>query len=262
MKHTLKVTFILVLLFLVAHLIGLFITNQYFSQELPFGIERPELDSGTSYIPLVFAILIATALALLLIKFGAMKLWKFWFIFATIYLLSIAFSSFMLQSFAILFAIIFGLLKFFRPTVITHNFTELFVYSGIAAIFAPIMNVFAASILLILISIYDAIAVWKTKHMIKMAKFQAKTKMFAGLVVPYAKGKKQAILGGGDIGFTLLFSGVVLYNVGFLNALIVSLFTTISLFVLLYKSKKNKFYPAMPYLSVGCFIGYFISLLF
>ena len=140
------------------------------------------------------------------------------------------------------------------------NFTELFVYSGIAAIFAPIMNVFAASILLILISIYDAIAVWKTKHMIKMAKFQAKTKMFAGLVVPYAKGKKQAILGGGDIGFTLLFSGVVLYNVGFLNALIVSLFTTISLFVLLYKSKKNKFYPAMPYLSVGCFIGYFISL--
>ncbi len=262
MKHNLTVTIIIAVLFFLAHFIGLFITQQYLEVELPYGIERPELESSTSYIPLIIAILIATGIALLLMKFGAMKIWKIWFIFATIYLLGIAFSAFLIQMWALILAVIFGLLKFYRPSVITHNFTELFVYSGIAAIFAPIMSLFAVSILLILISVYDAIAVWKTKHMVKMAKFQAKSKMFAGLVVPYDKGKKTAVLGGGDIGFTLLFSGVVLAQFGFYKALLVSFITMISLFLLLTYSKKNKFYPAMPYLSAGCFLGLLLSFLF
>jgi presenilin-like A22 family membrane protease len=122
------------------------------------------------------------------------------------------------------------------------------------------MSIFAASVLLTLISIYDAIAVWKTKHMIKLVKFQAKAKLFAGLLIPYDK-KKTAILGGGDIGFTLLFSGVVLTKMGFLSAIIVSLTTSIALFLLFIFSKKRKFYPAMPFLSIGCFIGLLISLL-
>jgi presenilin-like A22 family membrane protease len=259
MKHNITVTIVIAVLFLAAHFIGLFITNQYLGAELPYGIERPVIESSTSYIPLIIAIVIATGLALLLMRFGAMRLWKAWFIFATVYLLGIAFSAFIVQVWALVLALIFGLLKFYRPSAITHNFTELFVYSGIAAIFAPIMSIFAVSMLLILISIYDMIAVWKTKHMIKMAKFQAKAKMFAGFVIPYDKGKKNAVLGGGDIGFTLLFSGVVLVSMGFYKALIVSFVTTIALFLLLFLSKKNKFYPAMPYLSAGCFLGLLIS---
>ncbi len=261
MKHTLGVTIVIAVLFFLAHFVGLFITQQYISEELPYGIERPELNESVSYIPLIIAILFATGLVLLLMKFGAMKLWKIWFIFATVYLLGIAFSSFMTQMWALGLALIFGILKFFRPNVIIHNFVEMFVYSGIAAVFAPVMSILSGSILLILISIYDMIAVWKTKHMVKMAKFQAKAKMFAGLVIPYNKGKKTAILGGGDIGFTLLFSGIVLVSLGFYKALIVSLFTTIALFLLLLLSKKNKFYPAMPYLSTGCFLGLLVSYL-
>ena len=42
-----------------------------------------------------------------------------------------------------------------------------------------------ASILLVLISIYDMIAVWKSKHMITLAKFQLDTKSFAGLAMNY-----------------------------------------------------------------------------
>ena len=73
---------------------------------------------------------------------------------------------------------------------------------------------------------YDAYSVWKSKHMIKMAKFQAKSKVFAGLLVPYKKnreesklpkkgkvsfkGVKTAILGGGDVAFPLLFIGAVM----------------------------------------------------
>lgn len=260
MKHTLKISFILVILFLLSHLIGLFIVSQYSVSELPYGIERPELEEGTSYIPLLIAIMVATGIALLLIRFKAMKVWKIWFAFATVYLLSVAFSAFLGSMVAFGIALILGILKFYKPNPILHNFTELFVYSGIAAIFSPVMSLMAVSILLILISIYDAIAVWKTKHMIKMAKFQAKSSVFPGLLVPYGK-KKTAVLGGGDIGFTLLFSGVVLLKMGFVEALICSVLTSVSLLLLLTYGKKNRFYPAMPFLSVGCFLGLLISFL-
>jgi len=31
------------------------------------------------------------------------------------------------------------------------------------------------------------------------------------------------------------------------------------LFILLTKGEKNKFYPAMPFISAGCFVGYGIT---
>jgi len=43
-----------------------------------------------------------------------------------------------------------------------------------------------------------------------------------------------------------------------LVALIVSFVTMLSLLVLLFYGKKGKFYPAMPILTLGCFLGYLI----
>jgi len=139
--------------------------------------------------------------------------------------------------------------------------------------------------LLIVISIYDFIAVYKTGHMIQMAKFQSKSKVFAGLVIPYekvkiptegkslktsAQGKKSkvAVLGGGDIGFTLIFAGVVMKDLmlketilaGFLKTSVIPVFVSIALLILLIKGQENKFYPAMPVLSLGCLLGYLVVL--
>ena len=119
------------------------------------------------------------------------------------------------------------------------------------------------------------LAVWKTKHMISMAKFQFKSKLFAGLSLPYntkevnvdkkVKAKKSinrtAILGGGDVAFSLIFSGVILKNFGFISAIISSLTAAIGLFVLFLLAKKKKFYPAMPFVTLGCLAGYLIILL-
>jgi len=187
MKHNVRVSLIIVGLFLVAQFIGLFIVNSYFEKELPFGIERPEYQKEVSYIPIIIAVVIATALALILIKFGAQKIWKIWFFLASLYLLTIAFGSFLDQRIALGGAVLFTSIRYFRPSIISHNFVELFVYSGIAALFVPILSILSISILLLVIMVYDAIAVWKTKHMIKLAKFQAKAKVFAGLAIPYGK---------------------------------------------------------------------------
>ncbi len=91
----------------------------------------------------------------------------------------------------------------------------------------------------------------------KLAKSQSKTKVFAGLAIPYEK--RMAILGGGDIGFALLFAGVVMREFSLnwlsLGAIIVPICTSGALLYLLYKGTSKKFYPAMPYITAGAFIG-------
>jgi len=275
MKHTFPITITIALLFLISHVTGLFIINEYLPKTLPSGevvekdlplnIERPEIKKETSYIPIIFMILIATIVALILIKFQLFNLWKFWFFASIVLTLTIAFSAYLNHVYSIIIAIILGILKLYKKNVIINNLVEVFIYGGLAAIFVPLFNLTSIFILLILISIYDFYSVYKSKHMIKLAKFQTKAKVFTGLSIPYKvniSNKKTeystAILGGGDIGFTLFFSGVVLKDFNFLSALIVSFVTMLSLSFLLFYGKKGKFYPAMPVLTIGCFLGFLI----
>ena len=55
--------------------------------------------------------------------------------------------------------------------------------------------------------------------------------------------------------FPIILAGVVLNTLGFMQALIVAIGATLSLAYLFYISKKGKFYPAMPFISVGCLIA-------
>jgi len=332
MKHTLKITLLLILIFLITQVIGLSITNKYIDHKktaisgkvafeaLPFNLERPEIKESTSYIWIISAVILGTLLLLILIKFKKFGLWKLWFFLAVFFTMAIAFAAFINNAIAAILAFILALIKIYKPTTITQNLTEIFIYGGLAAIFVPVINlfaafmllilisiydiiavtqtkhmiklakfqtkskIFAAFMLLILISIYDIIAVTQTKHMIKLAKFQTKSKIFAGLLIPYGKtgkitpkekgitlGKESrvAVLGGGDIGFPLLFAGVVMKGlmlnntelIGFLKTLIIPVFVSLALLYLLVKGKKDKFYPAMPYLTAGCVIGYLVILL-
>ncbi len=304
MKHTFKVTLLLALIFFATQIVGLAVTKEYISideyidpetkavvrevvsEDLPYNLERPKMEESTSYISITIAVIIGTLLLLLIIKFKKMNLWKFWFFFAVFFTMAIAFAPFVGQLIAAVLALVLALIKIYRPITILNNLTEIFIYGGLAAIFVPIINVFAAFALLFFISIYDIVAVRHTKHMVKLAKFQAKSRVFAGLLIPYGKGniavsgKKDliedkekgriAVLGGGDIGFPLLFAGAVMKElmlanpepIGFLKTLVIPVFVTFALLYLMVTGKKDKFYPAMPYLSVGCIFGYLFILLF
>jgi presenilin-like A22 family membrane protease len=265
MKHNYKIIFVILSLFLVSQFIGLAITNHYLDDEqLPFDLERPEIENkNISFIPIFVFIIVATLLGLFLIKYKFMKVWKMWFFISIWFALTISFSAFITEKIAFGAALAFAILKVFRRGVIVHNFTEVFIYGGLAAIFVPIINTFSMIVLLVLISFYDYIAVRKTKHMIKLAKFEGESKVFAGLMIPYKKGV--AILGGGDIGIPLMFAGVVMKDMALplfgIRSLIIPFFTAAALAVLFLRGRNRKFYPAMPYLSIGCFVGYILLLL-
>jgi presenilin-like A22 family membrane protease len=330
MKHDLSITIILAFIFLLSQITGLVITDQYVTveningtinvthvAELPGGIERPEVEPAFSWIYILIAIIVGTILILVLIRFHQSKLWKIWFYLSVVLCMTFALYPFMGALAAFLTAIILSAWKIFRPNFFVHNLTEIFIYGGLAAIFVPIMDLLSAFILLVAISIYDMIAVWQSKHMIKLAEFQTDSKVFAGLMIPYkantgeivlssghfkhsklaadkdktdkthketrlnhsAKLEKNikklehieeqaeisatnnAILGGGDIGFPLIFTGVVMKYVGFMRVLVIPFVVSFALLALLIYSKKGKFYPAMPFLSVGCIIGYFLVIL-
>jgi presenilin-like A22 family membrane protease len=293
MKHNPKITALLVTIFILAQLMGLVILNQYYYtqedgtiiyEDLPLKIERPETENdSTAVIYIVSAILIGTVLLLLLIRFKSKVITKVWFSLAVFIGLSVAFSAFMNQNLAVFLAITIAIWKVYFPNVYISNLGELFVYGGIAAIFHEMLTVFSAALLLIVISIYDMIAVWKIKHMITLAKFQADNKMFAGAIIPYSifsndkkqnpkldkpvlrmkhceakAGSKTAMLGGGDIAFPLLFSGAVMKVFGIPSALIIIATSAVALALLFIKAKKDRFYPAMPFISIGCFSGMFI----
>jgi presenilin-like A22 family membrane protease len=200
--------------------------------------------------------------------------------------------------FLIPFSLFLSYLKTFKGNVIIHNLTELLIYPGIACVFVSFLNFFWVLVLLILISIYDMWAVWHSGIMQKMAKFQMdKVKIFGGFFIPYlskkqfekikklrkkqGKNKKRikiktnvAILGGGDIVFPIITAGVVLLTKevnlpfkippfigGFFPALFVIFGATLGLSLLLFYSEKKKFYPAMPFISAGIFLGIIFSYL-
>jgi len=277
MKHKLTITLILLGMFLLAQYLGLSVLYKYIDplrtqqegkivfKDLPIG-ERPPLEEKTSYLSIMLTILIGTAILFILLKYNLHWIWKAWFLLAVVLSLTISFSAFITVLPAFLLALLLGLWKILRPNIIVHSFIELFIYGGLAVIFVPVLNLFSMSILLILIAAYDAYAVWKSKHMITLAKAQTQQKLFAGLIIPYKMPSFQrkivhphkvrtAVLGGGDIGFPLLFAGVILKEIGFWQSLIIPLFALLGLGYLLWFGKEKKFYPAMPFIGAGCFVG-------
>ena len=129
MKHTLRVTLVLVIMFLAAQFIGLAVTNEYISQKevtetgeinvtwknLPsiagVEIERPQVEPSTSIWLIATAVVIGTALLFLIIKFKGDFLWKAWFFLAVLICLTISFGSFMSNLLAGAAAIVLAYLK-------------------------------------------------------------------------------------------------------------------------------------------------------
>ena len=293
MKHNLKITAILLLMFLATQFIGLYVVDHYSKTDLPLGLESPDLEEEREYnqmfLSIIIAFVIAIGILLLLTHFKVEFLLKLWFLLVVVISLCISFLSFIppfqyVTLIVLLLAVPLGLVKIYGQNFLVHNSTELFIYPGIAAVFVPLLNIWTIIALLIAISLYDMWAVWKSGIMQKMAKYQInKLKVFSGFFIPYVsknmrnkikKMKKSelkkkkikvnvAILGGGDVIFPIIAAGVMMktFPETIIPALLVILGAALGLSYLFFFAKKKKFYPAMPYISAGIFIAIGISYL-
>jgi presenilin-like A22 family membrane protease len=287
-------------MFILAQLIGLYVVNFYMDEnnKLPYGFdENQAIQKDNSFytqflISLVFSFVVAIAIVFFLIKVKSNYIIKIWFFGVTCIALGITLTiaskklGIIYPSYiALAVGVVLAYFKIFRRNIIIHNITELLIYPGIAALFVLMLNLPTCIILLILISIYDIWAVWKSGIMQKMASFQINNVgVFGGFFLPYAGRKMKekinllkekynnkipmkiakkhglkinlAILGGGDIIFPIIAAGVFLKTFSSIYAsLIVILFATLGLLYIFLFGKKKKPYPAMPYLTAGLLIG-------
>ena len=301
-------------MFLVTQLIGLWVVSSYFPEDkqLPYGFEPPEeiepVCKGIENIgeclftlflsAFLFAIVIIIFLFLARLK--SVWVMRIWFFIVVILAIGITLNAIFTQFdinysylLAAIIAIPLAIFKVFKRNLLIHNLTELMVYPGIAAVFVSLkflINIWTIIPILLLISAYDIWAVWHSKIMQKMAKFQInKVKIFGGFFIPYASKKvkekikklklkyknkdipkkvikKQkitvnlAILGGGDVIFPIIAAGVFFKTFQNLAAsLMIPLFATIALGYLFFFAKKKKYYPAMPFLTAGILLGMVIG---
>jgi len=299
MKHNVKVTAILIAMFFIAQLVGIFVSSVYLPEtkvvgnetiteyNLPYGVEPPQQQTpGISLLSIIFALIIAVFLLFVLMKFELKIVLRIWFFAVIVLGIGIAINAFLIKIpnsaiIALALAIPLAILKVFNRNLIAHNFTELLIYPGIASVFIPILDLWTIILLLLFISAYDIYAVWHAGFMQKMAKYQIENlKVFSGFFIPYlskkdkvkikatkkSKGKKKvavnlAVLGGGDIVFPIILAGIVLRTLGLYQALIIAVGATIALTYLFSVSQKGKFYPAMPYITSGCLIALGIAYL-
>lgn len=277
-------------MFILTQLIGILVAQFYFTHALPYGLNSSISQtqaSAPSFISIILAFILAIAIFFVLIKFKVKTAIRIWFFAVIIIALGVSFSVFLFQIFgnsfkilslfALVLALPIALSKIYSRNILSHNISELFIYPGIAILFIPLLNVLYLSILLVLISLYYMWAVLRSGIMQKMAKYQMKElKVFSGFFVPYltaeqrkrmtiakksgSKDKKikvnVAILGGGDVVFPIIASGVLMKVFNNVWApLIVVAGALLGLGLLLIFSQKKKFYPAMPFISIGIFIA-------
>jgi presenilin-like A22 family membrane protease len=175
--------------------------------------------------------------------------------------------------FALVLILVFLIWWLKKPNVLLHNFLLISGMIGIGSVFGLRLDPLLVIAILIIFSIYDFIAVYKTKHMIKLAKEMVEARAISGIILPQNLSELQVslenvkiggrflILGGGDIVFPLILVSSIVPT-GILNSLIVAIFATIGLLgsIWIFLSQKTrKPIPALPSIAFFSIIGYLIT---
>lgn len=160
-----------------------------------------------------------------------------------------------------------------RPTIFGHNLFFSLSLVGVCNLLGFSFGPQNLLFLLAILSIYDFIAVYKTKHMQKMAQEMLKEGSLMGLIFPQKikdffkrptnleSGKDFFVVGGGDIAFPLIFVLSVLKEFGMKKALILTFFSFLGIFftlILFFSQKERRALPALPPITFFLVLGYLL----
>ncbi len=148
--------------------------------------------------------------------------------------------------------------------------------SGAAAIIGILLKPYIAMVLLIVFAVYDYISVYKTKHMVTLAKAAVDNSFPLMFALPNSRGMKLKeltfdnrgesnvlMLGFGDMAIPEIL--IVSSSIFYINyILIFAVFTiggAIIALYLLFLTNRNKPAPGLPYINTGVIIGFLIAFL-
>jgi len=171
--------------------------------------------------------------------------------------------------------ILFVLFWYIFSNVFWHNFLIILTTSGIGSFLGVSLKPETVLLIFIFLSIYDIIAVYKTKHMIRAIKPMIDSKVVFGIIVPQkAKNflfplkdikigdqkEKFFLLGSGDLILPTMLSASFA-STNLLKSVVIIFFTllglTMGFFVFLKLEKRSM--PALPPLALGGVLGYLFA---
>lgn len=230
----------------------------------------------------------ATDLVLLIIFFGAIffisrhkQIANFSFkLFLILIIFSgsqVVFGAFIPSPWDLALALIFTLIFSRGGNVLVHNIGIILGISGVGAVFGLSVSTEIGLILLVILSLYDIVAVYITKHMVAMARNMIQGGAIFGFLIPFefkgffydrnqaraGIGENFMILGSGDVALPLIFISS-LVKISLSSVIITALFSLAGLFlthVLFMNQGQRRAMAALPPIATMTIIGYLISIL-
>lgn len=182
---------------------------------------------------------------------------------------------------AVVVALVGGLMWFFKPKIWLHNLLLILTLVSSAVVFGAIIVPWSVLLLLLVISVYDVLAV-RFGYMLWLARKLSQSESLPAFVIPKrisgwnlelketeirrliedkAAEREFSILGGGDIGFPLLLIVSVFFAYDFTGSVIVAVFSLVGLGLAYWVQQaylKGKPLPALAPISLGSFVGFLI----
>ncbi len=225
----------------------------------------------------VFAFGIGTAIILGLtrISHGGFFL-RLFFLFAIFSGVLITLGVFLPGNLPLIFSLILIIFYIIWPYVWLHDLILILTLPGIAAFLGVSINPWAAVVILIFMAVYDYIAVYKTKHMVKMAKAMIADRAIFAMIFPEhwrgfgarlneaRPGEGFMMLGTGDFVFPIIMAASA-YAVSVGAAWLVFGFSLVGLLfmhLIFISQKVRKPMPALPPLAVFSILGFALAVIF
>jgi presenilin-like A22 family membrane protease len=161
----------------------------------------------------------------------------------------------------IIFGLSIAIAKQFFPAM--KNLATVLAAAGAGALFGTSFGFVPAMLFLVLISVYDYIAVFKTKHMVELADYMVKKDLSftvtSKAVLPKEKKERRMDLGSGDLMLPVMIS-VSSMTISPIASLLVFIGATLSIGIFLeYVSTKKAVFPALPPIAAGIIIFLFLG---
>ncbi len=276
-----KQILIILSLFLITEFLGLYVGSQY--TDLMFaGQVAPAFANPNSIETSIFLfgnIIVATAIILVLIRISknSIRVLEGFVIFVSSWLTFDILIPVDLWyvSLGFVLAAMLVIWKVVRPTILNQNIAAVISGAGVGSLIGASLGIIPAMIFMLILSAYDFVAVFITKHMVHMAKalsqrptsftIAAPPSLKSMAFPPKAGGRSSKAhvfqLGVGDMVVPLMFAVSVLSRYSIANSVAVIAGSAAALFALIYYIGKNpRPMPALPFITFGALAGFLISL--